>query len=39
MKNPAASSEISELGDEIRLKAVTPECFIGGPVRVRLDSR
>jgi len=39
MKNPAASSGVSELGDEICLKAVIPEVFIGGLVRIRLDSR
>jgi len=30
MNNPAASCGVSELGDEICLKAVTPECFYRG---------
>jgi hypothetical protein len=30
MNNPAASCGLSELGDEICLKGVTPECFYRG---------
>jgi len=30
MNNPAASCGVSELGEEICLKGVTPECFYRG---------
>ena len=30
MNNPAASCGVSELGDEISLEGVTPECFYRG---------
>ena len=30
LRRPAASSGVSELGDDICLKAVTPECFYRG---------
>jgi hypothetical protein len=33
LNNPAASCGVSKLGVKIWPKGVTPECFIGGPVR------
>jgi hypothetical protein len=40
MNNPAASCGVSELGDAICLKGVTPECFYPGvQLGTRLDSR
>jgi hypothetical protein len=36
-QNPVASSGVSELGDEIYLKAVTPECFYRGSSQSLLE--
>ena len=38
MNNPDASWGVSEFGDEIFLKGVTPNVFIGGPPTGPLDS-
>src|SRR4030095_1610394 len=39
LNNPVASSGVSELGDEICLKGVTPRTLSGVQFRTRLDSR